>query len=120
MGWAFLLIPRGVVSFHIIAGTTLTLHDKWGREAGSLIVQLRDTTAEGPVAAIDDAIHDVEQRLPASPAIPEPIQNVIDSAAPVGDLANGVVNSLKQVVDKTKVVVDFVDKTAKVCVAPLS
>ena len=95
------------------------LHDKRGRETGSLIVQLRDATAQGPTAAVDGAIHDVEQGLPTSPAIPEPVQNVIDSAAAVGDLTSGVVNSLKQVVDKTKVVVDFVNKTAKVCAAPL-
>src|ERR1700756_2256142 len=99
-------MPRGVVSFHIAAGTTLALHDKRGREAGSLIVQLRDTTAQGPTAAVDGAIHDLAQGLPTSPAIPEP----------VGDLASSVVNSLKQVVDKTKVVADFVNKTAKVCV----
>jgi len=83
-------------------------------------VQLRDTTAQAHTAAIDGAIHDVEQGLPTSPAIPESVQNVIDSTIAIRDLPSGVVSSLKQVVDKTKIVVDFVDKTAKVCVALLS
>ena len=83
-------------------------------------MQLRDTTAQAHEAAVDGAIHDMEQGLPASPAIPESVQNVIDSTIAIGDLTSGVVSSLKQVVDKTKIVVDFVDKTAKVRVAPLS
>ena len=120
MSWLSLYLLHSVVSFHIASGTTLTLHDERGREAGSLIVQLRDTTAQAHTAAIDGAIHDVEQGLPTSPAIPESVQNVIDSTIAIGDLTSGVVSSLKQVVDKTKIVVDFVDKTAKVRVAPLS
>ena len=36
------------------------------REAGSLIVQLRDTTAQAHTAAIDGAIHGVEQGLPGA------------------------------------------------------
>jgi hypothetical protein len=92
----------------------LTLHDKLGREAGSLIVQLRDTTAQARTAAIDGAINDIEQHLPISPPIPEPVQNVIDSTPAIGHLTGSVVDSLKQVMDKTRVVVDVVDKTAKV------
>ena len=73
------------------AGATLALHDKLGREVGSLIVQLQDTTAQASTAAIDGAVNDIEQH-------------------PTGS----VVDSLKQVMDKTRVVVDLVDKTAKV------
>jgi hypothetical protein len=102
------------------AGATLTLHGERGREAGSLIVQLRDTTAQAHTAAIDGAIHDIEQHLPTSPPIPDPVQNVIDSTAAVGHLTGSVVDSLKQVVSKTRVVVDFVDETAKVRVDPPS
>ena len=119
MSWSrALLLLHSVVSFHIASGTTLTLHDKRGRETGSLIVRLRDTTAQAHTAAIDGAI--LSHCLPTSPAIPESVQNVIDSTTAIGDLASGVVSSLKQVVDKTKIVVDFVDKTAKVRVAPFS
>jgi len=116
----FLYLHHSVVSFHIASVTTLTLHDERGREAGSLIVQLRDTTSQAHTATIDGAIQDVEQGLSASPVIPESVQNVIHSTIAIGDLASGVVSSLKQVVDKTRIVVDFVDKTAKVRVAPLS
>jgi hypothetical protein len=96
------------------AGATLTLHDKSGREAGSLIVQLQDTTAQARTAAIDGPINDIEQHLPTSLPIPETVQNVINSTAAVGHLTGSVVDSLKQVMDKTTVVVDFVDKAAKV------
>ena len=113
-----LLAPCVIVSSQVVSGATLTLHDERGREAGSLVVQLLDTTAQGPKAAVDSAIRDVEQRLPTSPPIPEPVQNATDSVAAVQDLGSNVVNSLKQVVDRSRIVVDFVDKTAKVHVAP--
>ncbi|KAF8343194.1 uncharacterized protein EI90DRAFT_839340 [Cantharellus anzutake] len=95
--------------------TTLVLRDKRGREAGSLIVQLRDTAPlEASVDPVDNkAILGVDQESPTSPAVPEPVQNVISSAAAVQDLGSDVVKSLKQVVQKTKAVVDLVDKTAK-------
>ena len=114
----FITFTHVIVSSEVVVGTILTLNDERGREAGSLVVQLLDTTAQGPKAAVDSATCDVEQRLPTSPPIPEPVQNAADSVAAVHDLGSGVVNSLKQVVDRSRIVVDFVDKTAKVEVAP--
>ena len=120
VSWLSLLISLGIISSHTSAGATLILQDERGRAAGSLIVQLQYTTAHARTAGIDDSIQDIEQRLPTSPPIPEPVQNVIDPTAAVGHLTGGILNSLKQVVDRTRVVVDLVDKTAKVRVAPLS
>ena len=45
-------------------------------------------------------------------------QNILGSTVAIRDLARGVVDSLKQVVDRSRIVVDFVDKTAKVYVTP--
>ena len=95
-------------------GTTLTLRDEQGQEAGSLVVQLLDITARAPQIAIDGASHDIELGLLTSSAIPELVQNTIDSAPELRDLGGDVVNSLKKVVEKTKTVADFVNKTAKV------
>jgi hypothetical protein len=80
-------------------------------------VRLLDITAGASKVAIDSASHDAHQGLPTSPPIPELYQTVIDSTAAVQTLGSGVANSLKQVVDKTKIVADFVDKAAKVRVA---
>ncbi|KAF8332239.1 uncharacterized protein EI90DRAFT_3054733, partial [Cantharellus anzutake] len=52
--------------------------------------------------------HDVGQDLPTSLEIPELVRGATDSAAAVRDLG-----SVLKVTDKTKTVVDFVDKTAK-------
>ena len=67
---------------------------------------------------VDDANRDVEQSLPISPPILGPAQNIIDSTAAIRDLGSGAVDSLKRVVDRSRIVVDFVDKTAKVYVTP--
>ena len=80
-------------------------------------MQLLDITTRASQTAIDDARDNIEQALPPSPPISETVQDVIVSAAAVQDLGGGIMNSLKQVVDKTKIVVDFVDKVAKVCIA---
>ena len=104
---SILLYPEG----------TLTLFGNQGQEAGSLVVQLLDITPRASQTAIDDARDNIEQALSPSPPIPETFQDVTVSAAAVQDLGGGIVNSLKQVVDKTKIVVDFVDKVAKVCIA---
>jgi hypothetical protein len=95
-------------------GTTLTVSDEQGQEAGSLVVQLLDITAQAPQIAIDGASHDIELGLLTSSTIPGLVQNTIDSAPELLDLGGGVANSLKMVVEKTKTVVDVVDKTAKV------
>ena len=76
-------------------------------------MQLLDTTAQGPGGTVDSAIRDDEQRLRISPPIPEPDQNATNSMAAVQ-----VVYSLRQVVDRSRIVVGFVDKTAKVHVTP--
>jgi hypothetical protein len=108
------LPPYRMVSFYAATATTLTLFGKQGQDTGSLDVQLLDITTRAHRAAVDGANDDVERRLPTSPPIPEQIQGVINSAAAVKDLSTGVVHSLKQVIDKTRIVVDIVDKTAKV------
>lgn len=108
---------HAAISFDIAVGTTLALHDNRGREAGALVVQLMDATARAYKAVIDSASHDVERGLSSSTPIPEPIQNIIGSTVAALDLGGGVVNSLKEVVKRSKIVVDFVSETAKVHVA---
>ena len=105
-----------MIQLYFIPEGTLTLIGN-GQEAGSLVVQLLDITTRASQTAIDDARDNIEQALPPSPPIPETVQDVIVSAAAVQDLGGGIMNSLKQVVDKTKIVVDFVDKVAKVSIA---
>ena len=105
-----------MIQFYFILEVTLTLIGN-GQEAGSLVVQLLDITTRASQTAIDDARDNIEQALPPSPPIPETVQDVIVSAAAVQDLGGGIMNSLKQVVDKTKIVVDFVDKVAQVRIA---
>ena len=109
-------LPHYVIQFYFIPEGALTLIGN-GQETGSLVVQLLDITTRASQAAIDDTRDNIEQALRPSPPIPKTVQDVIVSAAAVQDLGGGIMNSLKQVVDKTKIVVDFVDKVAKVCIA---
>ena len=81
-------------------------------------MQLLDTTARGHKDAVDGAHRDVEQNLSTSPPTLAQAQNAIGSTAAIRDLGRGVVDSLKQVVNRSRIVVDFVDKTAKVDVTP--
>lgn len=95
-------------------GTTLILRDEQAQEAGSLVVQLLDITAQALQIAIDGASHDIDLGLATSPAISGLVQNNIDSAPELRDLGGSVVDSLKKVVEKTKTVADFVNNTMKV------
>jgi hypothetical protein len=77
-------------------GTTLTICDARGREAGSLVVELRDPAAS------------VEQGLPTSPPIVDPVQE------PAEDSDSGILGYLKRAVEKTKIAADLLNETAKV------
>jgi len=86
-------------------GTTLTLYDARGQEAGSLVVELRASVNE---PAIDTAGDDYELGLPTSPPIADPVQE------PAENPEGGILDSLKRAVEKTKIVADLPNETAEV------
>jgi hypothetical protein len=77
-------------------GAALTICDARGREAGSLVVELRDPAAS------------TEPGLPTSPPIADPIQE------PAEDSDGGILGYLKRAVEKTKIAADLLNETAKV------
>jgi hypothetical protein len=77
-------------------GAALTIYDARGREAGSLLVELRDPAVSA------------EQGLPTSPPIADPIQD------PDEDSDGGILGYLRQAVEKTKIAADLLHETAEV------
>ena len=89
-------------------GTTLTLYDAHGQEAGSLVVELQD-----PAASLGEAVNrstsdDYERTLPTSPPIADPVQE------PAEDSNGGILDYLRRAVEKTKLVAGLLGETAEV------
>jgi len=89
-------------------GTTLTLYDTRGQEAGSLIVDLQDPVASVDEPVIDSAGDDCEQVLPTSAPIADPVQE------PGGDSGGAILDYLRQAVEKTKIAMDLLHEIAEV------
>ena len=106
---------RKVTSFQS-AEATLELLDKRKQLAARLIVQLRESdTLQAVRVAVSAARHDITERGIADPSpIQDSVGNAVGLAASANAMTSPLVNSLKQIVDKTKFIVDFIDKTAKV------
>ena len=113
-----LISPCHGISLHIAIGATLTLRDERGQETGSLVVQLLDNTAPVTQAAVDGASHDIGQEPPTPPPALEPVRNPTDPATTVRYSGDGIINSLKQVVEKMELVAKSVSKRAEVYIAP--
>jgi len=97
----------------------LELRDTQNEVAGCLIVELHESDAvQAGRAAVSAARRDITE---GGIAAPNPMRDSVDDAvgpvASTGDAASPLANSLKQVVEKTKTVVDFIDNTAKVSIA---
>ena len=85
--------------------------DKQGRDAGSLVVQLREEEACHVVESTLRADQDVtDGEIAALPRVSEPAENAVWPVAMVQD----VVELLRQVVEKTKTLADVVDEAARV------
>jgi len=99
--------------------STLELHDKRNTLVALLILQLRESDAlHAGGVAVSAARRDITEREITEPkSIPDSIGDAVVLAASVDAMASPLVNSLKQVVNKTKFIVDFIDKTAKVSIA---
>jgi hypothetical protein len=106
---------RKVTSFQS-AEATLELQNKRNKLAARLIVQLRESDALQAVrVAVSTARHDITERgIPDSSPIQDSVDNAVGLAASANAVTSPLVHSLKQMVDKTKIIVDFIDKTAKV------
>jgi hypothetical protein len=89
-------------------GTTLTLYDARGREAGSLVVELRDPTASVDEPVINGAGDDYEQGLPTPPPTADPVQE------PAEDSDEGILDYFRLAVEKTKAAADLLNETAEV------
>jgi len=99
--------------------TTLELHDKRNKLVALLILKLRESDAlQAGRVAVSAARRDITEREIAEPkSIPDSIGDAVVLAASADAMASPLVNSLKQVVNKTKFIVDFIDKTTKVSIA---
>jgi hypothetical protein len=75
-------------------------------------VQLVDTTACVDEAATDGATNDVGPSLSTSPLILEPVRDAIE------DSGDDILNLLREVVDKTKIIANLAGETAEVSVPP--
>ena len=104
-----------VTSFQT-AVATLELQDKRNKLVARLIVQLRESDALQAVrVAVSAARRDITERGIANPSpIHDSVDNAVGLVASANAMTSPLVNSLKQMVDKTKFIVDVVDKTAKV------
>jgi len=89
-------------------GTTLTLYDARGQEAGSLVVEIRDPAASVDEPVINSAGDDYERVLPTSPPIADPVQE------PVEDSDGGILDYFRRAVEKTKIAADLLNETAEV------
>jgi len=89
-------------------GTTLTLCDARGQEAGSLVVEIRDPAASVDEPVINSAGDDYERVLPTSPPIADPVQE------PVEDSDGGILDYFRRAVEKTKMAADLLNETAEV------
>lgn len=100
------------------AETTLELLDSHRKVAGLLIVELRESeTVQAGRAAVSAARRDITDRgIAISSAMPDSVDDVLAATTSASAVASPLVVSFKHVLDKTKVIVDFIDKTAKVSV----
>lgn len=110
MFWSF---PQRV-DFHL--GINLSLLKEERSAAGELVVRLvRPDAHSATRAAIDDAECIIEQHaIASSPEMLGSIRNRLDQTTQALDLGGGIVDALRQLVDKTKTLADLIDKVAKV------
>jgi hypothetical protein len=94
----------------------LMLADKRGRGAGSLVVQLREEEVRHVVeSALPGVSRDVmDGEIAAPPPVSESTENAVCSEAAIRDPCSNIVEPLKQVVEKTKVLADAVDVATRV------
>ena len=98
---------------------TLELHDKRNKLVALLILQLRESDGlQAGRVAVSAARRDItERKIAELESVQDSVDDAVGLAASADAMASPLVNSLKQVVNKTKFIVDFIDKTAKVSVA---
>ena len=103
----------------ILIDTTLELQDKSNKLVALLILQLRESDAlQAGRVAVSAARRDItERKIAELESVQDSVDDAVGLAASADAMASPLVNSLKQVVNKTKFIVDFIDKTAKVSVA---
>ena len=91
------------------SGTTLVLHGDRDQEAGSLVVRLLDPAAPDNRPTIDGASHDTHRGPFISPPIPEPIRSAVEDSDD-----SGILEALRQIVDKTHAAANLLGETAEV------
>ena len=103
----------------ILIDTTLELQDKSNKLVALLILQLRESDAlQAGRVAVSAARRDItERKIAELESVQDSVDDAVGLAASADAMASPLVNSLKQVVNKTKFIVDFIDKTAKVSVS---
>jgi len=103
----------------VLIEVTLELQDKRSKLVALLILQLRESDAlQAGRIAVSAARRDITEREIAEPkSIQGSIDDAITLAAHADAMASPLVDSLKQVVNKTKFIVDSINKTAKVSIA---
>ena len=85
------------------------LHGDRGQEAGSLVVRLLDSAAPDNRLPIDGASHDTDPGPFLSPPIPEPVRIAVEDSDD-----SGILDALRQIVDKTDVAANLLGETAEV------
>jgi hypothetical protein len=97
----------------------LELRDSRNNVSGCLIVEIRESDpVQAGRAAVSAARRDVAERgIATSNPIQDAVDDAIGLAASTKDVAGPVTISIKQIVEKTKVIADFIDDTAKVCIS---
>jgi hypothetical protein len=103
----------------LTAEAILELRDNHNEVIGCLVVELRESDAvQAGRTAVSAARRDVTERGIAAPnPMRDHVGDALGLVAPAVDVVTPLANSLQQVVEKTKFIVDFIDKTAKVCIA---
>jgi hypothetical protein len=98
---------------------TLELRDSRNNVSGCLIVEIRESDAvQAGKAAVSSARRDVAERgIATSNPIQDAVDDALGLAAPATDIVGPVTISIKQIVQKTKVIVDFIDEAAKVSIS---
>jgi hypothetical protein len=97
----------------------LELRDSRNNVSGCLIVEIRESDpVQAGRAAVSAARRDVAERgIATSNPIQDAVDDAVGLAASTKDVAGPVTISIKQIVEKTKVIADFIDEAAKVSIS---
>ena len=98
---------------------TLELRDSRNEVSGCLIVEIRESdTVQAGRAAVSAARRDVaESGIATSNPMQDAVGDAVELAASAKDVAGPVTISMKQIVEKTKAIADFIDEAAKVSIS---